>query len=129
MPWGDGKVDEKDLEVLMGYWGQEVNDTTLIAHWKLDGTEGIIAHDHVGTKRDTIMGLPQWRPQGGRIDGALELNGTTFVTAKATLSPAVGRSFLPIPDSPRLRRRVSSIHWSIRMARRRGKVESMRARA
>ncbi len=90
MPWGDGKVDAADLEVLMSYWGQEAYDPTLIAHWKLDETEGIIAHDHAGTNHGTILGLPQWRPQGGRIDGALELNGTTCVTATSALNPSDG---------------------------------------
>ena len=41
MPWGDGKVDEKDLEVLMSYWRQEILDPALVAYWKLDEAEGI----------------------------------------------------------------------------------------
>jgi len=91
--FADGVVDALDLEFLMGYWGQELDDPTLVAHWALDETEGIVAHDRAGTNHGTIVGLPQWRPQGGRIDGALELNGTTLVTAKSPLSPAAGPFF------------------------------------
>jgi hypothetical protein len=91
MPWGDGKVDAADLKVLMSHWGQEVNDPTVAAHWTLDETEGVVAHDDAGGNNGTIIGLSQWRPQGGRIAGALELNGTTFVTtAKSGPSPADG---------------------------------------
>jgi hypothetical protein len=89
-PWGDGTVDAADVEVLMDYWGQELDDPTLIAHWALDETEGIMACDSVGTNDGIVIGLPQWRPQDGVVDGALELNGTTFITANAPLSPAQG---------------------------------------
>jgi hypothetical protein len=89
-PWGDGWVDAKDLEVLMSYWGRDVNDPTLVAHWPLDEMEGVVVHDRAGENDGLLMGLPQWRPQGGMIAGALELNGMTFVTAAAPLSPADG---------------------------------------
>jgi hypothetical protein len=89
-PWGDGTVDAADLEVLMSYWGQELDDPTLVGHWALDETEGIVAHDRVGANDGLIMGLPQWQPQGGTIAGALQLNGTTFVTATSALSPGAG---------------------------------------
>jgi len=49
MPWGDGIVDRQDLEVLMNYWGCEAPDGTLLAHWKLDETEGMIAFDSAGS--------------------------------------------------------------------------------
>jgi hypothetical protein len=90
LPLGDGIVNEADLEVLMGYWGQEVNDPTLVGHWALDETEGVTACDSAGGNEGTIMGLPQWRPQAGTIAGALELDGTSFVTATCPLSPADG---------------------------------------
>jgi len=86
----DGIVDKKDLEVLVNYWQQDVNDPTLAAHWALDETEGVFAHDRAGAKDGTVMGLPAWRPTGGAVDGALEFNGKTFVAAKSALSPADG---------------------------------------
>jgi hypothetical protein len=88
MPWGDGKVDDKDLEVLMSYWGQEVDDPTLVGHWPLDEADGIMAHDRAGGNDGMLIGLPQWRPQGGTIGGALELNGKTFLAAKSAVNPA-----------------------------------------
>jgi hypothetical protein len=89
-PWGDGTVDAADLEVLMSYWGREVNDPSLVAHWPLDEMDGVVVHDQAGRNDGLLMGLPQWQPQGGMVAGALELNGMTFVTATAPLSPADG---------------------------------------
>jgi len=86
----DGTIDDKDLEVLMDYWQQDLDDRTLVAHWKLDETEGLIACDSAGGHNGTILGLPAWRPAGGAVDGALELNGTTFVVADNVLSPSEG---------------------------------------
>ncbi|MHC4440008.1 MAG: hypothetical protein ACYS3S_21845, partial [Planctomycetota bacterium] len=43
MPWGDGVVDEADVEVLMKYWGQDLNALPApMAHWKLDESEGTV---------------------------------------------------------------------------------------
>ena len=88
--FGDGKVDAKDLEVLMSHWGEQVDDPTLVGHWPFDETEGVVANDRVSGSRAMILGSAQWRPQGGRIGGALELNGTTFISAKSPLNPADG---------------------------------------
>lgn len=80
-PFSDGIVDKQDLAILMSYWGQEVTDPTIVSHWPFDETDGIIAHDLAGGQDGMVMGVPQWWPQGGRVDGALELNGTTSVVA------------------------------------------------
>jgi len=91
MPWGDGKVDEKDLEVLMSYWDQEVYDSTLIAYWKLDETSGMKAADSIGANNGTLVGDPLWQPGGGKVAGAVQLDGiddrlpTAFI-----LNPATG---------------------------------------
>ncbi len=87
---GGGTVDEKDLEILMSYWGQEVQDRTLMAHWKLDEAEGMIASDSAGGYDGTVVGQPAWQPAGGAVDGALEFDGTTFVTADFVLNPSDG---------------------------------------
>jgi hypothetical protein len=76
MPWGDGVVDAKDLEVLMRYWGQEVPDPALIAHWKLDEASGLIAADSAGNNPATLLGNPAWQPGAGKVQGALRLDGT-----------------------------------------------------
>jgi 7,8-dihydropterin-6-yl-methyl-4-(beta-D-ribofuranosyl)aminobenzene 5'-phosphate synthase len=89
--FGDGVVDEKDLEVLMSYWHQEVLPGSLVAYWRLDETEGMVAHDSVGQNDATVMGGTLWRADGGKIGGALELSGVAnFVTAKAVCDPSQG---------------------------------------
>jgi hypothetical protein len=89
MPWGDGVVDMQDLAVLAGYW---LFDFRLIAHWKLDETEGWIAHDSVGSYDGFVMSVnPLWRPADGKINGALELDGTDdYVSTPFILDPASG---------------------------------------
>jgi len=89
-PFGDGLVDLQDLIILADYIGKDVSDTTLIAHWKFDETEGPIAYDGAGQNDATVIGAPAWQPAGGVVDGALELDGTTFVVADFVLSPAEG---------------------------------------
>jgi lysophospholipase L1-like esterase len=90
-PFGDGIVDVQDLEVLMSYWGQEPNDPTLVAHWALDEAEGTTAHESVNGNDDYVMGAARWRPIGGVIDGALELDGVDdCVLAAAGPNPAAG---------------------------------------
>ena len=90
MPWGDGIVDRQDLEVLMNSWGCEAQDDTLLAHWKLDETEGMIAFDSAGQNDGTVLGLPAWQPAGGAVDGALGFDGMTFVTTDPVLDPSNG---------------------------------------
>ncbi len=86
-PLGDGVVDEKDLEVLMDSWGKQVQDGTLVAHWKLDEAEGMTASDSAGGHNGTVVGIAAWQPAGGTVGGALEFNGTTFVAADFVLNP------------------------------------------
>jgi N-acetylneuraminic acid mutarotase len=91
LPFGDGVVDVKDLEVLMGYWGQEILDPTLIAHWRLDEAEGIVAADSAGANDGALAGDPTWQPTGGKVGGALELDGIDdCVTIPFLLNPADG---------------------------------------
>jgi len=93
LPFGNGVVDALDLELLMSYWGQPVDDPTLIAHWALDETEGFIAHDSVGNKDGTLpaRGGPAWQPTGGMVDGALQFDGVDdYVSTPFVLNPADG---------------------------------------
>jgi len=88
MPWGDGVVDVNDLEVLMSYWGDEINDPTLIANYKLDEAEGDIAYDSAGILDGILNGAPKWQPNGGVIDGAIELDGTDdYISTPFVINP------------------------------------------
>jgi len=87
----DGKVDQQDLELLTRYLGTVIPEIGLIAHWKLDETEGIIAHDIAGKNDATVVGTAVWRPEDGRLGGALELSGVgSFLTTKSVLNPSEG---------------------------------------
>jgi hypothetical protein len=90
-PWGDGVVDEKDLEVLMSDWDQEIPSPNLIARWRLDETSGVIAADTVGGNDGTVFGDPLWQPSGGEIGGALLLDGVDdYIGTEYVLNPAAG---------------------------------------
>jgi hypothetical protein len=87
-PFGDGIVDEKDLEVLMGYWGQEIPSPFLVAHWKLDETEGDIAYNSISDNYGIISGNPTWQPDSGHADGALQFDGVDdYVSTDFVLNP------------------------------------------
>jgi hypothetical protein len=74
-PLGDGLVDIQDLEGLMHYWGQEIAEPGVVAHWKLDEAEGVIAADSAGACHGTLVGDPVWQPGDGRVAGALQFDG------------------------------------------------------
>ncbi len=93
IPWGDGVVDEADLEVLISYWQQEFEflPFDLLAYWKLDEAEGIIAYESAGDKDGTVNGEPLWQPTGGNVDGALQFDGTDdYVSTDFVLNPEDG---------------------------------------
>jgi N-acetylneuraminic acid mutarotase len=85
-------LDYEDLAALADYWLQEVLPVSLIAYWKLDETEGFVAHDSIAG--NDAFGPPDllWRPLGGQVDGALELDGVNdFVFANFVLDPGAAR--------------------------------------
>jgi hypothetical protein len=90
--FGDGWVGREDLEVLMSQWGQEIVDPTLLAHWKLDEAEGDTARDETADTHDaTVVGEPSWEPNGGMVNGALQLDGMDdYVTTGSVLNPSDG---------------------------------------
>jgi hypothetical protein len=91
MPWGDGVIDQADLEVLMSHWGQEVYDPYLIAHWKLDETEGDVAYDSAVENDAIVIGDAVWLPESGQINGALQLDGADdYIQTSYILDPAHG---------------------------------------
>jgi len=91
MPWGDGIVDVEDLKVLAESLFKEVDDPTLVAHWTLDETDGMVVTDSAGDNNGYAIGNPVWRPDGGHAQGALEFDGIDdFISAPAPLNPADG---------------------------------------
>ncbi len=92
MPWGDGIVDVQDLIVLAEYLFVELNDPTLIAHWALDEIVGDIASDSANDNNGNVYGDPAWQPEGGMVDGALQLDGIDdYVNTPFVLNPADGK--------------------------------------
>ena len=85
----DGKVDQKDLELLTRYLGTVIPEMGLIAHWKLDETVGTTAHDSVGKNNAIVIGNAGWQPEGGKVGGALQLSGVAnFAMTGFVLNPA-----------------------------------------
>jgi len=77
------------------YSGQTLEnmiDPTLVAYWALDEMEGIVAHDSSGDNDANIIGDPVWQPDGGIVDGALQLDGVDdYVLTGFVLNPADGQ--------------------------------------
>ena len=79
----------------MSYWGQPVDDPTLVAHWALDEDEGNIARDSVAENKGLydgyLMGDPVWQLAGGQVNGAIQLDGVDdFIITNPVLNPASG---------------------------------------
>jgi len=85
-PAGDGIVDAQDLVTLSEHLFE---DYRIIAHWRLDETEGDVAYDSVAENDALVLGDPLWLPGGGLVDGALQFDGVddTIVTPRL-LNPA-----------------------------------------
>lgn len=87
--WYGSSVDLVDCtvtgEVADGY------DPTLVAHWKLDETEGEVASDSVGYYDAELWQDATWAETEGRLGGALQLEGTYgYVIAPPVVNPAEG---------------------------------------
>jgi hypothetical protein len=91
MLWGDGIVDVQDLIVLSKHLFEEVNDPTLMAHWALDETEGMVVADSAGDNNGYALGDPIWMSDGGQLEGALQLDGVNdYVLTGFVLNPEEG---------------------------------------
>jgi len=92
LPNGDHVVDVKELTILAECWLTEVPEIPepgMVARWRLDETEGRIAHDSVGDKHGTLKGNPIWQPLGGKVVGALEFDGDgDYVSTLFILDPS-----------------------------------------
>ncbi len=85
-PSGDGIVDVQDLILLSEHLFE---DYRMVAHWKLDETEGMIAHDDVSDCDGTCYGEPLWQPADGKVAGSLEFDG---------MNDYVGTDFIQKPE-------------------------------
>ncbi len=74
-PFGDGVVDMQDLAVLTRDASEKLADPSLAACWKFDETEGITVCNSAETYPASLVGNPIWRPNGGAVGGAIELDG------------------------------------------------------
>jgi hypothetical protein len=77
---------------MMQYWQTEIPEPDLIAYWQLDETEGLIAYDSSGYYHHAnVIGDPNWLPDGGMIDCAIELDGINdYISTPFVLNPADG---------------------------------------
>jgi N-acetylneuraminic acid mutarotase len=90
-PFGDGVVDTQDLIVLSEYLFEDINDSTLVSHWAFDETEGMTVADSAGDNNGYAIGDPVWQPDGGLVNGALQLDGVDdCVITGAPQNPADG---------------------------------------
>lgn len=87
-PFGDGIVDVQDLISISEHLFE---DYRMVAQWKLDESEGDIAHASAGDEDGTLNGEPIWQPADGKIVGALQFDGiNNYVSTDFTLNPVNG---------------------------------------
>jgi L-ascorbate metabolism protein UlaG (beta-lactamase superfamily) len=66
-------------------------DFSVAAYWKLDETQGAVADDSAGSFDGTLAGGPLWLPTGGRVGGAIQLDGVDdCIKTPFVLNPAEG---------------------------------------
>jgi glucose/arabinose dehydrogenase len=84
----DGVVNALDLAVFADHW---LADLRVVARWKMNESEGNIAHDSAGDNNGTLHGNPVWQPTGGKAGGAMQLDGVSdYVSTGFVLNPADG---------------------------------------
>ena len=88
----DGVIDARDFAVLAEHWGEDLLVFAYpLAHWALDETEGVVAHDSAGHNHAELFGDPVWQPGGGIAGGALLLDGDAdFIGTEFVLNSAEG---------------------------------------
>ncbi len=78
----------KDAKTMVYPWGWTNHEFTTwggsglkpLAYWKFDESSGATASDSSGNGNDgTIVGNPTWQPTGGRVGGALDFDGRSYV--------------------------------------------------
>ncbi|MFC1793602.1 LamG-like jellyroll fold domain-containing protein [Planctomycetota bacterium] len=90
-PLGDGVVDVQDLILLSEYLFEEIFPPELVAYWKLDEAEDFVAYDSAGANDAVLIGGAVWQPSGGKLNGALQLDGIDgYAVTGQILNPANG---------------------------------------
>jgi carboxymethylenebutenolidase len=75
----------------IAFFKGKLKDYRLVAHYKLDETEGDIASDSAGRNHGAVRGDPVWQRDGGKIGGALQFDGfANYIDAPTVLNPADG---------------------------------------
>ena len=78
-------------KLTVAFFEGTLKDHRIVAHYKLDETEGSIAHDSAGDNHGTLYGDPARQHRSGKIDGALQFDGVDdYVTTPFVLNPANG---------------------------------------
>jgi L-ascorbate metabolism protein UlaG (beta-lactamase superfamily) len=66
-------------------------DFSVVAYWKLDETQGPVARDSAGTNDGTLAGGAIWQPAGGKVAGAIQLDGVDdTIKTPFVLNPSDG---------------------------------------
>ncbi len=75
----------------LAFFQVKLKEEGLVAHYKLDETEGGTAQDNAGANDGVVHGAPLWQPGGGKIRGALHLDGLDdYISTGSVLDPAAG---------------------------------------
>jgi carboxymethylenebutenolidase len=75
----------------LAFFQVKLKDDSLAAHYQLDETEGSTAKDSAGGHDGLLHGGPLWQPGGGKIRGAVQLDGLDdYITTGFVLDPAAG---------------------------------------
>ncbi len=92
IPWGDGVVDVQDLIVLSEHLFEEVPlPDELVAYLRLNEQEGDTASDSARDNAGLLFGGPVWRPDEGKKDGSLQLDGIDdYISIPYVLDPLSG---------------------------------------
>jgi len=79
-------LTEKEIETFAGPPAPR-----LLAHWRLDESDGKIAYDSDGTHHGILSGSPTWAPEDGKIGGALQFEGSDEVMVAEAVPNALQR--------------------------------------
>ena len=91
VPRPDGVLNGRDLALIGEYWLTEIPDPNLLAHWRLDETEGNIAYDSARDYDSSLNAGPIWQPASGKVGGALLFDGINdYISTPYVLNPASG---------------------------------------
>ncbi len=75
----------------LAFFQVKLKDDSLAAHYPLDEAEGRTAKDSAGSNAGVLHGEPLWQPGGGKIRGAVQLDGLDdYISTGFVLDPAAG---------------------------------------